>query len=89
MINVYSNSPYLYEVIKNDSGSTISNIKENLVFGGKKAVQFEKEVLEGQGQGKYKETIIYYGENTYLYITLNQLNEEVAYQNFLNSIKFK
>lgn len=88
VINVFPDSPYIYEVTKNDSSTITSNVKQNLSFGGKKAVQFDKEVTESQAQGKYKETVIFYTDDTYLYVVLNKLSEESVYQEFLNNIKF-
>jgi hypothetical protein len=89
VINVYPDSPHIYEAMKNNSSSYISNTKENLVFGGKQAIQFDEEVREGPSQGKYKKTIIRYSDDTYLYVTLNQLSEEIVYENFLANIRFK
>lgn len=88
VINVFPNSPYVYEVAKNDTENIISNLKQNLNFGGKKAVQFDMEITEGQAQGKYKETVIFYDEDSYLYIVLNNLEQEPIYQQFINNIKF-
>lgn len=88
-INMFPDSPYLYEVTKRDTGTIISNLKQNLSFGGKKAVQFDEEITEGPAQGKYKETVIFYSDDAYLYVVLNKLAEELVYQELLNNIKFK
>lgn len=77
-INVYPDSPYIQEVNLNSEEKIISNQKE-ITIAGKKAIQFDKEVVEGQAQGKYKETVIMYSEDTYLYIVLNKLSEESSY----------
>lgn len=87
-IDVFPDSPYGYDLVKSNSNVIISNLKQNLSFGGKKAVQFDQEVIGGQAQGKYKETIIFYSDDTYLYVVLNKLAEESVYQEFLNNIKF-
>lgn len=89
-INMLPDSPYFYyEHMKNNSNAVISNLKQNLNFGGKKAVQFDQEIMDGQGRGKYKITVIFYSDDAYLYVVLNKLAEESVYQKLLNNIQFK
>ncbi len=80
---------YDNQTMRNDPNNMFSNYKSNLTFGGKPAIQYTMQVLQGQPAGTYEYTIITLNNGTYLYIVLNKLAYDASYQQLLGSLQFK
>ena len=72
-INVYVRGGSIQDELAKDNYYVKTNINNNLKFSGHKAIQFDEEIQEGQGQGIYKVTLIQYDDDTsvsYTHLTL-------------------
>ena len=86
---MWPDSPYAYQTLTNEPSYRVVETK-NVQYAGKQAKEFTIEVLNGMLAGKtFKNTVIPYSDDTYLYVVLNDLDQEAAYYAVLYFLSFK
>lgn len=86
--SIFPDSPYIYEQYKVNESNRVSKLVENLEFGGKQAVQFDYSNTLDDIQFTTKITVIFYSDDTYIYVVLNNSTQETNYTALLNSLSF-
>lgn len=89
IVNIFTAKFNEYEdqSVRNDPDNVFSDHRVTTI-GGKPAVQYKLKILWGQPAGTYKYTVITMGEDSYLYLILNNPEFENEYQQLLSNLKF-